>query len=231
MRKWVVVFAAFFAAVLMGGCSSEKSAPADTSNATPQATSGPRAEATPHTVEKLQEILEQEARNDRIKAAVEAAQKAHEGGANKNLPKWVADHYADFEAREYTRERAAFQRSFGWGTGSYKGSQFYWFAHTNTDAFLQFDFSAALTEADLEKVRGGRKDGYDRSREAQLPDGDWFLKGTRTWVGDTNDWTDANCVQPDYSPCDIGAALEKSVADLNSDLPELKLITKGKFPW
>ena len=238
MRKLFSSLVAVFLLVVLAGCR-----PTETVERGPSGKARedmvPTAKVTPVVQEQSPPVptAEQMARNAAIRAGVEAVRSGREAGEVKSLPKWAANHYAAYEARDYTREKAAFQRSVGWGTGKYKGKPFYWFAYTNTDAYLQFELSVAIPELGLGKIIDGRKDNYGRSREALYPDAEWMKVGSpthvppETWIGDTNDWTDRDCTQPKFDICDIGAALDKSVADLNKDLPGLNLTVRGKFPW
>lgn len=235
MRTFFSSFAVvLFLAVLVGCGSTSTTSKSEPKGATDKVVQVPKASPVARLEQPPALTAEQITRNEQIALAARIVQLAHEGGANKDLPKWVADRYKANEAEGYTRDKTAFQRSVGWGTGMYRGRGFYWFAYTNTDAYLQYDFSVPVTGTeDLAKIIS-RKDGYGRLREAALPSRDrdqGFNPETQTWIGDTNDWTDANCAQPRYDPCDLGAALKKSVAYLNKDLPGLNLVIKGKFPW
>jgi hypothetical protein len=176
----------------------------------------------------LSEISEaQQVSNKNIILAVTKAAVDHKN-SNKKLPEWVAKQYASFEGEDYTKEHAAFQRSFGWGTGTLNGKPFHWFAYTNTDAWLQFNFSVQLDEK-LRDVAVMQKDGYGHTWEIGLksiPE----RPGTATWMGVTNFWTDQHCTQPKCDYCDIGSVLDETVAEMNKALG-LDLVVRGKFPW
>jgi len=176
---------------------------------------------------------EQEKNNEAVLVAVKAAESVPM--ATNGMPKWVADHHRAFAEEGYTKDKAAFQRAFGWGTGTYKGKPFYWYAYTNTDAWLQFDLSVTIADEDLDRIRA-RKDGYGHAGEAELvanaKDKEWFVPGTVTWFGTNNDWTETRCVKPSFDPCDIGSALDDEVARLNKDLGRgLVFAVKDKFIW
>src|SRR3989338_1047404 len=226
MRNYSVVFV--FALLLMFGCSQQPVAQAPAASEQVVQSNLDRP-TTPTVYAPL--TAEEMAHNERVIVAARVTQLAQDAGANKSLPKWVAEHYAAYEQEDYSRQHAAFQRSVGWGTGMYNRKEFYWFGYTNTDAFLQFDFSVPISAEDLGKVIGGRNDQYGRLREARFPSSDSsFLPGTATWIGDTNDWTEDFCIGPKSEVCDLGGALKRSVADLNKDL-QLYLGIKGTFPW
>jgi len=152
-------------------------------------------------------------------------------GANKELPEWVRAAYDAYETEDYTKGHVAFQRSFGWGTGTFQGKPFYWFAFTNTDAWMQFGFSVKL-DGNTKKVALSRKDGFGHEWEVELNSDPTKGYGVpaATWMGVTNDWIERDCTKPRGEACDIGSALDRAVAEMNSALG-LKMTVKGKFPW
>ena len=229
MCNYLIAFV--FAFVLMLGCSpqpvTQQQAPESRAATQTQMASAANPDEPALTAEEM-------AHNERV---IEVAREIHLAIyaarlVNKNPPKWVAEHSSAFEQEEYSQPHVAFRRSVGWGTGRYKGKEFKWFAYTNTDGYLQFDFSVPISAEDLGKVIGGRKDRYGRLREARIPNPDTspFLTGTGTWIGDTNDWTEDFCTSPKSEVCDLGGALQRSVTDLNKDL-QLYLLIEGRFPW
>ena len=224
MRNYLIAFVFAFSLTL--GCS-----PQPLTQQPPREAKAVLLPSLPIAGADIPLTAEEMAHNEHVIVAARMTQLAQDEGMNKDLPKWVAEHHARFSQEEYTQQRAAFQRAVGWGTGMYKRKEFLWYAYTNTDAFLQFDFSVPIAAEDLGKVIGGRKDRYGRLREARFPNSEGsFLPGTSTWIGDTNDWTESDCTRPTPLVCDLGGALLSSVGDLNKDL-QLYLAIKGKFPW
>ena len=235
MQRTLTIATISAALMISIGCGSTTTTPnpAPKTTATTAPTPTPKPTET-HAAPKL--TAEQIANNNKaVMFAVNTAEATHTVDDTLVMPKWVADHYREFGKEDYTREKAAFQRPFGWGTGSYRGKQFYWFAYTNTDAWLQFDLSIALANGDMDKIRA-RKDGYGHAGAAELvtaaENKEFYAPGTVTWLGTTNYWTETRCVQPDFEPCDIGGALDDEIARLNKDLsPSLTFTTKSRFTW
>jgi len=151
MRNYLIAFV--FAFVLMLGCSpqpvTQQQAPESRAATQTQMASAANPDEPALTAEEM-------AHNERV---IEVAREIHLAIyaarlVNKNPPKWVAEHSSAFEQEEYSQPHVAFRRSVGWGTGRYKGKEFKWFAYTNTDGYLQFDFSVPISAEDLGKVIG-----------------------------------------------------------------------------
>lgn len=143
---------------------------------------------------------------------------------NDNWPAWVKNEITWFNGQDYSKERAAFQRPFAWGTVTLNGETGYWFAYCNTDAYLQFNFSVKLTDSDLAKIKL-LLDKEKRNWEfnAKIGDGkqdqDAFGPVVRTWIGATNDWADpvneGGVCNSDFTVCDNNKAVDDYVAAIN----------------
>jgi len=145
------------------------------------------------------------------------------------MPKWVADHYDNFEAEYYTKEKAAYQRSVGWGTGLYRGKPFSWFCYTSTNGQVNFDLSVKLVQGDIKSL--GVCYEQDKNFSVSLSDNsEWYHKGTATQIETFTNWIQTDCALPDISPCYTGWMLREVVGDLNKE-SFLKLTIRGTFPW
>lgn len=181
----------------------------------------------------------QRARNDSILTRLRADRlKVVTAG----LPVWVKERLVDFEGNSVDFGEA-YSRSVAWGTGQYNGREFLWFAHTNSDAWLQVDLSIGLDSADVIKVTGARfTDGvFITDSEAKLEidlaspgDDTWRYGKALTHIGkkDSVDWMEEFCTSPDRWHCDTASAFEKYLlTEVNSSLPgKLALTMSGRFP-
>lgn len=100
-------------------------------------------------------------------------------------PEFVKSAYAEFQAFDSYRDRAAFARPYAWGTGTYRLTEsisipFEWFAWTNTDAYFQMKIGTQVYGYDLRNVRK-IKDIIDRPYEASA-------NKRMTYIGLSNDW-------------------------------------------
>lgn len=159
-----------------------------------------------------------------------------------SMPTWVKDRFREFETTDEGKDGYAFARSVAWGTGTYNGKPLYWFAHTNSDSWLQVDLSAKLDSTDVRTMTG-----------ATFSDGEWVAASNakvevritadstdrfvRTWIGDAREnptgWTAEFCKLPDSRECDTAGALEKYLLpNINAALPaKLKLELRARIPY
>ncbi len=160
-------------------------------------------------------------------------------GITAGLPEWVQNAVANFESgSDYP---AAYARSVAWGTGTYKGKPFYWFGHTNSDAWLQISLSTPLEKKDLDMIHGkkpGDLEGVsspDRKVDAQtFEESNGFpLVIARSHIGAREgvEWVEKYCAKTQPTACDTAGALREYLLPLaNSDLLGLKFEIKGIFP-
>ena len=158
------------------------------------------------------------------------------------LPMWVKNHLIIFEGSG--EQGVAFSRSVAWGIGWYKGRLFYWFAHSNSDGWLQIDLSIRIDEKDIDAINGGKPDdpGHVPAEDWMVNvriGGDLYTAGTVTHVAfndggvDWTDWTEEFCLRPYPTFCDTAGALEKYfLPAVNSILPtKLMFVQRGRFPY
>ncbi len=180
---------------------------------------------------------EERLHNDAIRGAL---QRERLEVLTKGLPNWVANRLATFEGMS-SDYGYAYSRSVAWGTGTYKGKTFYWFGHTNSDAWLQMDLSLSIDQKDIDQIYGIKPDDLERvptnKSEVEVSRVDeaevYSVTGTRTHIGlaDNVDWTEAFCAKLDRTTCDTGGALEKYLLSAaNEVLPSLKFKLGGRFP-
>jgi hypothetical protein len=182
----------------------------------------------------------QRARNDSILSRLKAD---HLRVVTVGLPTWVKEQLMDFESGGSVDFGEAYSRSVAWGTGQYNGRGFLWFAHTNSDAWLQVDLSIRLDSADVIQVTGARfSDGVfitdsEAKLEIDLPspgNNTWAYGKALTHIGMKNsvDWMEEFCTAPDRWHCDTASAFEKYLlAEVNHSLPgKLALTMSGRFP-
>ena len=136
---------------------------------------------------------------------------------------WVQQQISTFEAQDYTKRRVAFQRAFAWGIGTYRGNRVEWFAYTNSDAYLQFNISARLADADLAKINK-LKDDWWRSWETLS---DRVVPGA-TWIGASNDWVHRAC-RDDFLRCDLKKAVLRYLKQLNGQLRGTLELTPAEY--
>lgn len=160
------------------------------------------------------------------------------------LPAWVLEHVKEFE-KNASDFGAAYSRSVAWGTGTYKGKTFYWFAHTNSDAWLQMDLSVALDEKDISMIYGygrkpndleGAEGNPDRRLNVHLAQPvENYNPGTVTHLAlkDSPEWTKEFCSPFEFERtlCDTGSAFTKYLLPVaNSALPGLTFTFGGRIP-
>lgn len=186
--------------------------------------------------EKLSEADRQ--RNDEIHTILQNDRIAV---VTAGLPDWVKEQLVNFESRSPDFGHA-FSRSVAWGTGTYKGRPFYWFAHTNSDAWLQMNLSVALDKKDIDALYGRRPDDLEggeenpnRQIDVKLGTEIWSdPEGIETHIGMRKgvDWMSEFCTKPDMSRCDTAGAFEKHFLPLaNAAIPGLSFKLVGRFSY
>ena len=146
------------------------------------------------------------------------------------LPTWVKNHLITFEGSG--EQGVAFSRSVAWGIGWYEGKKFYWFAHANTDGWIQMDMSTSINKRDVGAITAGRLVEARIAEESDTPDTATHLALNEDAV-DWTDWTEEFCLKPSTTLCDTAGALEKYfLPTANSTLPtKLMFVLRGRFPY
>lgn len=88
---------------------------------------------------------------------------------------WFDEKYGD---------RPAWARPFGYGKANFAGMEVEWFAYCNSDGWLQFIFSRAISDEILAKMVS-QKDTFGRNWEARnKEDGQGWLGESNCWIND-----------------------------------------------
>lgn len=140
----------------------------------------------------------------------------------ESYPQVVGKYLADYERDPSYKERYAFARPFGWGTGNYKGAQFHWFAATNTDGLFFVKIGTVISQPDIKKL-GEIKDSLKRSYEVHILDGASMLVFTSNdWIFEKNEPKFAKKVKGEVL-YDGRKVVDYYIDNLNRAVPELNL--------
>lgn len=158
------------------------------------------------------------------------------------LPEWVKNRVTEFEGPGESDYGYAYSRSVAWGTGTYKGQAFWWFAHTNSDPWLQMDLSIKIDSSDVDLLNGLKPGDVERAPSdtvligVSVNDGSdrWSSKYIQTHFGLTGPitWTEKYCTKPSQDVCDTAGAFEEYLLSVaNKALPgKLTFVLRGRIP-
>lgn len=142
-------------------------------------------------------------------ATFAVAEKKHE-----KQPEFVGKQLEFYSKHKYAKSWLT--RPMGWGKGIYKAEkgrevEFFWFAYSNANGWMQFDLNTRLRVDDTLKIES-ITDSYQRPWET-------LVDGNTTWIGTTNEWVDrkgyCRFTRDDTLVCDFKKALLFILREIN----------------